>query len=100
MSFLQSLILGSTSFLLGLIFVCQIIDIPLLYHSNLSPEALQSAYDFYTLWYDAPKVVKGVLHAAAGIPLFAIVGKLHGWNESAKFFDGSSLGEHHELCCT
>ena len=91
MAFLQSIILGSTSFLLGLIFVCQIIDIPLLYHPILTSESLESAYAFYTLWYDAPRAVKALLHTALGIPLLAIVSKLHGWSESAVFFDGSCL---------
>ncbi|KAG7531535.1 hypothetical protein FFLO_04275 [Filobasidium floriforme] len=94
MAFLQSIILGSTSFLLGLVFVCQIIDIPLLYHTHLTEASLESAYAFYTMWYDAPKAVKALLHTALGIPLLAIVSKLHGWSESAVFFDGSCLVLH------
>ena len=94
MAFLQSIILGSTSFLLGLVFVCQIIDIPLLYHTHLTESSLESAYAFYTMWYDAPKAVKALLHTALGIPLFAIVCKLHMWSESAVFFDGSCLVLH------
>lgn len=91
MGFLSSLILGSTSFVLGLLFVCQIIDIPLLYHNKVTDASLESAYAFYTLWYDAPKAVKAVLHTSLGIPLLAIVCKLHMWSDSAVFFDGSSL---------
>jgi hypothetical protein len=92
MGFLQSTILGSVSFLLGIVFVCQIPDIPLLYRS-LTPDALDNAYTFYLMWFDAPRAVKAVLHAALGLPLLPLIAKLNGWSESAVFFDGSSLGE-------
>lgn len=46
------------------------------------------------MWYDAPKAVKALLHTALGVPLLAIVCKLHGWSESAVFFDGSCLVLH------
>jgi hypothetical protein len=92
MGFLQSTILGSISFLLGLVFVCQIPDIPLLYRP-ITPAALENAYTFYLMWYDAPRAVKAVLHVALGLPLLPLIAKLNGWSESAVFFDGSSLGE-------
>jgi hypothetical protein len=92
MGFLQSTILGSVSFLLGLVFVCQIPDIPLLYRP-ITTDALDNAYTFYLMWYDAPRAVKAVLHAALGLPLLPLIAKLNGWSESAVFFDGSSLGE-------
>ncbi|GHJ83932.1 hypothetical protein NliqN6_0334 [Naganishia liquefaciens] len=93
MGFLQSTILGSVSFLLGIVFVCQIPDIPLLYRA-LTPEALDNAYTFYLMWFDAPRAVKAVLHAALGLPLLPLIAKLNGWSESAVFFDGSSLVLH------
>lgn len=92
MGFLQSTILGSISFLLGIVFVCQIPDIPLLYRAT-TPAALENAYTFYLMWFDAPRAVKAVLHAALGLPLLPLIAKLNGWSESAVFFDGSSLGE-------
>lgn len=92
MGFLQSTILGSVSFLLGIVFVCQIPDIPLLYRA-LTPDALDNAYTFYLMWFDAPRAVKAVLHAALGLPLLPLIAKLNGWSESAVFFDGSSLGK-------
>ena len=92
MGFLQSTILGSIAFLLGIVFVCQIPDIPLLYRAP-TPAALENAYTFYLMWFDAPRAVKAVLHAALGLPLLPLIAKLNGWSESAVFFDGSSLGE-------
>ncbi|KAI5453582.1 Protein csh3 [Naganishia albida] len=93
MGFLQSTILGSISFLLGIVFVCQIPDIPLLYRAP-TPRALENAYTFYLMWFDAPRAVKAVLHAALGLPLLPLIAKLNGWSESAVFFDGSSLVLH------
>ncbi|KAJ9120107.1 hypothetical protein QFC22_003005 [Naganishia vaughanmartiniae] len=93
MGFLQSTILGSISFLLGLVFVCQIPDIPLLYRP-ITSDALDNAYTFYLMWYDAPRAVKAVLHAALALPLLPLIAKLNGWSESAVFFDGSSLVLH------
>lgn len=97
MGFTQSLVLGATSFSLGILLVSQIVDIPLLY--NVSPDqtlfnkSLQDAYTFYETWYNAPKAVKAVMHTAMIIPIFALGAKLNKLTESAIFFDGSSLGE-------
>ena len=33
------------------------------------------------------------MHAVMGVGLVGLVGKVHKWDESAMFFDGSSLGE-------
>lgn len=35
---------------------------------------------------------KALFHAALALPVIAITVKLHGWSESAMFFDGSSMG--------
>ncbi len=32
------------------------------------------------------------MHAIMGMGLLGLVGKIHKWDESAMFFDGSSLG--------
>lgn len=93
MGFFQSIVIGSCSFLLGLIFVCQTVDIPLLYASNTTQANLENAYTFYAIWYSAPAAVRAVLNTACLLPLLALVVKLHRWTESAMFFDGSSLGE-------
>lgn len=93
MGFLQSIVVGSCAFLVGLVFVCQTVDVPLLYSTPTAAD-LQNAYTFYEIWYAAPSAVKAVLHVASAIPLFALVVKLHRWSESAMFFDGSSLVLH------
>jgi hypothetical protein len=35
------------------------------------------------------------LHGLIGVGLIGLISKLHKWDESAMFFDGSSLGEYH-----
>ncbi|WWC90189.1 uncharacterized protein L201_005122 [Kwoniella dendrophila CBS 6074] len=93
MGFSQSVVLGSCSFILGMVFVCQVVDIPLLY-MPVTEQALENAYSFYQMWYEAPGAVKALFHVALGLPLFALLFKLHKWNESAMFFDGSSIAMH------
>jgi len=46
---------------------------------------------FYTTFYEAPLAIKALIHAVMGLGVISIVGKLHRWDESAVFFDGSSL---------
>ena len=36
---------------------------------------------------------KGLMHAMIGLGILALVAKLNDWDESAIFFDGSSLGQ-------
>lgn len=36
--------------------------------------------------------MQALLHVAMGLPLIVLLIKLHKWNESAKFFDGSCIG--------
>jgi hypothetical protein len=93
MPFTTTIILASISFLLGLIFVCQTVDIPLLYRPELTPKAIEDAYTFYAIWWEAPGACKAVLHTALALPIFPLAWKLHKWTESAMFFDGTSLGE-------
>lgn len=68
------------------------VDIPLLYQP-VTPEAIDNAYKFYEMWWEAPGAVKALFHVALGLPLVALLIKLHKWNESAVFFDGSCIGE-------
>ncbi|WVQ82880.1 hypothetical protein IAT38_005016 [Cryptococcus sp. DSM 104549] len=93
MGFQQSVVLGSCSFLLGMVFVCQVVDIPLLY-MPVTQEALDNAYKFYEMWWEAPGAVKALFHVALGLPLVTLLLKLHKWNESAMFFDGSCVAMH------
>ncbi|WVN87590.1 uncharacterized protein L203_102773 [Cryptococcus depauperatus CBS 7841] len=93
MGFQQSVVLGSCSFILGMVFVCQVVDIPLLY-MPVTAEALENAYKFYEMWWEAPAAVKALFHGALGLPLIMLLVKLHKWNESAMFFDGSCIAMH------
>ncbi|OWZ68547.1 hypothetical protein J010_00506 [Cryptococcus neoformans] len=93
MGFQQSAVLGSCAFLLGMVFVSQVVDIPLLYQP-VTPEAIDNAYKFYEMWWEAPGAVKALFHVALGLPLVVLLIKLHKWSESAVFFDGSCIVMH------
>ncbi|KAF9648894.1 hypothetical protein BDM02DRAFT_3128767 [Thelephora ganbajun] len=74
----------------GVIFMCFTIDYRIL-HVKITPEAIQDATHFYTLFYNAPPAIKAFLHSMMGIGIICLLGKLHKWDESAIWFDGSSL---------
>jgi len=93
MAFAQSVVLGSSAFLLGMVFVCQVVDIPLLY-IPVTQQALDNAYTFYEIWFEAPGAVKALFHVALGLPMVALLVKMHKWSESAMFFDGTSIVLH------
>ena len=91
MGFLSSVVMGSSAFILGMVFVCQVVspsffiapriwkdkqrkekqqlvlmrikqvDIPLLY-TPVTDQALENAYTFYTIWFESPGAVKVSLH--------------------------------------
>ncbi|BEJ14532.1 hypothetical protein CspHIS471_0402990 [Cutaneotrichosporon sp. HIS471] len=90
MGFASNIVIGTAAFLLGMVFVCQVVDIGLLY-LPLTNEAIQAGYEFYEMWYEAPGAVKALFHVAMGIPMLTLIIKLNKWSESAKFFDGSAL---------
>ncbi|RSH78060.1 uncharacterized protein EHS24_002515 [Apiotrichum porosum] len=90
MGFGTNIVIGSAAFLLGMVFVSQVVDIPLLY-VPLTDKAVEDAYAFYSMWYEAPGAVKALFHVAIFLPLLVLLSKLHKWTESAKFFDGSSI---------
>ncbi|WVR03085.1 hypothetical protein IAU60_000074 [Kwoniella sp. DSM 27419] len=93
MAFLQSMVLGSCAFILGVVFVCQVVDVPLLYQP-LTDQGIENAYTFYGMWWEAPGAIKAMFHVALFMPLVALLVKLHKWNESAMFFDGSCIALH------
>jgi len=70
--------------------MCFTIDYRML-HVKITPEATQDATHFYTLFYNAPPAIKTFLHSMMGIGIICLLGKLHKWDESAVWFDGSSL---------
>jgi len=90
MGFRQAAVLSSTSFFLGILFICFNVDHRILW-MNLAESNLEAAYQFYTTFYHAPPAVKALMHSMMGIGLIGLIGKLHKWDESAMFFDGTSL---------
>jgi len=90
MGFRQAAVLTSTSFFLGVVLICSNIDYRILRHAH-TPEILESAYTFYGAFFNAPPAVKTMLHSVMGLGLLGLCGKLSKWDESAMFFDGSSL---------
>ncbi|KAF7798010.1 hypothetical protein EIP86_009220 [Pleurotus ostreatoroseus] len=50
--------------------------------------------EFYTTFLHSPPAIKALLHAITGMGLVGLVGKIHKWDESAMFFDGSSLAAY------
>ncbi|CAD6564376.1 MAG: hypothetical protein TREMPRED_004966 [Tremellales sp. Tagirdzhanova-0007] len=58
----------------------------------VTEEALEKAYAFYEIWYEAPGAA--LFHVALGLPMVALLIKLNRWTESAMFFDGSCIALH------
>ncbi|KIJ55386.1 hypothetical protein M422DRAFT_23983 [Sphaerobolus stellatus SS14] len=90
MGFRQAAVLSAVSFFLGVLFICFNIDQKLLFQT-LTEQSIGDGFQFYTTFYNAPLAVKGLMHAMIGLGILGLVGKLHAWDESAIFFDGSSL---------
>jgi hypothetical protein len=81
----------------------------------LTDKSIGDGFQFYTTFYNAPLAVKvrhltvsdlrmvdlcsfsvvdkGLMHAMIGMGVIGLIAKLHEWDESAIFFDGSSLGQ-------
>ncbi len=97
---------------LGVLFMCLNIDYRILW-IDLTDENIESAYTFYATFRNAPAAVRvrtsfsifnfffeldflfpsqTLVHSMMGVGLLALAGKLWKWDESAMFFDGSSLG--------
>ncbi|KAF8742526.1 hypothetical protein AX14_003924 [Amanita brunnescens Koide BX004] len=90
MSFKQAAVLAPVSFFLGVLFICFNVDHRLLW-TELTEESVNDGFQFYTTFYSAPPAIKALLHGMVGVGIIGIISKLHQWDESAKFFDGSSL---------
>ncbi|KAF8677586.1 ER membrane protein SH3 [Rhizoctonia solani] len=85
MGFRHAAVLSSVSFFLGKL------NHKVLYAAPLTDKIVDDGFEFYTTFYNAPRAVKGLLHAMMGLGILSLVAKLHKWDESALFFDGSSL---------
>lgn len=107
MGFRQAIVLGSVSFFLGVLFICFNVDHKLLW-GELTEETIQDGMQFYTTFYGSPPAIKvsssllllslsdktqALLHGLVGLGLVGLVSKLHNWDDSAMFFDGSCLCE-------
>ncbi|KAK2465627.1 hypothetical protein APHAL10511_002171 [Amanita phalloides] len=90
MSFKNAAVLAPVSFFLGVLFICLNVDHRLLW-AELTDESLNDGFQFYTTFFSSPPAIKALLHGMVAVGLIGIISKLHQWDESAKFFDGSSL---------
>lgn len=94
----------------GVLFICFAVDYRLLWET-LTDDIVEDGFQFYRTFYNSPKAIKvrplhgkgrdcwdlqsheALLHGMVGTGLLGLVSKLHKWDESAMFFDGSSIGE-------
>ncbi|KAF7971289.1 hypothetical protein HWV62_21544 [Athelia sp. TMB] len=94
MGFRGALVLAATSFFMGarsgVQFICFNVDYRLLY-TELTDEAVTDGFQFYATFFNAPPAIKALLHGMIGVGILALLAKIHTWDESAMFFDGSSL---------
>ncbi|KAF7430601.1 hypothetical protein PC9H_006309 [Pleurotus ostreatus] len=93
MGFRQAAVLSTVSFFLGVLFICFTVDHRLLY-TELTQEAIQDGFIFYTTFFNAPPAIKALLHAMVGVGVVGLISKLHKWDDSAMFFDGTSLAAY------
>ncbi|CAE6529650.1 unnamed protein product [Rhizoctonia solani] len=91
MGYRHAAVLSSVSFFLGILFICFNVDHKVLYAAPLTDKIVDDGFEFYTTFYNAPGAVKALLHAMMGLGILGLVAKLHKWDESALFFDGTSL---------
>ncbi|CAL1714863.1 unnamed protein product [Somion occarium] len=90
MGFRQAAVLATTCFSLGILFICFTVDYRILF-IPLTDEAVRDGFEFYTTFFNSPPAIKALLHGVMGVGIIGLVGKIHKWDESAMFFDGSSL---------
>ncbi|KDR67936.1 hypothetical protein GALMADRAFT_146679 [Galerina marginata CBS 339.88] len=90
MGFKQAAVLAPVSFFLGVLFICFNVDHRLLW-GEITEDVINDGFQFYTTFFNAPPAIKALLHGMVGVGLIGLISKLHKWNESAIFFDGSSL---------
>lgn len=92
MGFRTGFVLVSVSFLYGVLFIASIYDFPLLY-GEPTPSSFEAAERFYIGLYNGPTAISALLHGVIGFGVLALIAKLHRWTETAKWFDGFSLGQ-------
>ncbi|KXN89379.1 Secretory component protein SHR3 [Leucoagaricus sp. SymC.cos] len=95
MGFKQAAVLAPVSFFLGVQFICFNVDHRILWGSGgLTDEVVADGFQFYATFFNAPPAIKALLHGMIGIGLVGTLSKLFKWDESAMFFDGSSLAAY------
>ncbi|KAK9235333.1 Shr3 amino acid permease chaperone [Lipomyces kononenkoae] len=90
-SFSTSLILCSSSFLLGVLFVNWTYDHKTLWTPNPTDNVFAMAKQHYTLLATEPVIIQHVFHTVIGLGLLGFILKLYKPSESNKLFDGGSL---------
>ncbi|KAI0331497.1 hypothetical protein GY45DRAFT_1248681 [Cubamyces sp. BRFM 1775] len=93
MGYRQAAVLTSVSFFLGVLFICLNVDYRILF-TPLEDSVVRDGIEFYTTFYNSPPAIKALLHSVMGVGLVGLLGKLHKWDDSAMFFDGSSLAAY------
>ncbi|KAJ7026298.1 hypothetical protein C8F04DRAFT_1190623 [Mycena alexandri] len=88
---LQAAVLGPVCFFLGVLFICFNIDHRVLW-GDLTADTIEDGFQFYTTFFNAPPAIKALLHGMVGVVLLGLIAKLHVWDDSAMFFDGSCIG--------
>jgi len=90
MGYRHAAVLSAIGFLLGVLFISFNADYRVLWQP-LTDKAIDDAFYYYSTFYNAPKIVQNLLHGVVAIGGIGLIAKLHKWDESAMFFDGSSL---------
>ncbi|KAF9478274.1 hypothetical protein BDN70DRAFT_809127 [Pholiota conissans] len=93
MGFKQAAVLAPVSFFLGVLFICFNVDHRLLW-GEITEDVIADGFLFYTTFYNAPLAIKALLHGMVGVGLIGLLSKLFKWDDSAMFFDGSSLAAY------
>lgn len=91
MGFRTGFLLVSVSFLSGVLFIASIYDFPLLYTEH-TDRHVDVSLKFYMALFQGPTAIPALLHGMIGLGLIGLLAKLHRWTETAKWFDGVSLG--------
>ncbi|KAL1747889.1 Shr3 amino acid permease chaperone [Schizophyllum fasciatum] len=91
MGFKHAAVLAPVCFFLGVLFICFNMDYRILWGDVTSKEVQDDGIFFYTAFYNAQPAIKSLMHAMMGVSILGHVAKLHKWDDSAMFFDGSSL---------
>ncbi|KAF5369211.1 hypothetical protein D9757_010034 [Collybiopsis confluens] len=91
MTFKQAAVLAPVSFFLGILFISFNVDHKLLW-GELTEGVIADGFSFYSTFYNSPPAIKALLHGMIGVGVLGLASKLNQWDDSALFFDGSSLG--------